>query len=184
MHGSLLYGRMPGRFDPTSRDGTILIKDWCIGCGLCEHNCPYGNITMHERVGKASAAKMAITCDYFAAPTESPAACMLVRTTRASNEGKRVAENRRTRNALERKWLRAPPHASNSPIYQSDHAACRDRYRDCNRREFWPHGCCSPCRFRIPAQMDRNPAATSFLTQKCRAMSVLAVVPQRPATAA
>jgi len=26
----------------------VMIKDWCIGCGLCAKNCPYGNITMHE----------------------------------------------------------------------------------------------------------------------------------------
>ena len=25
----------------------ILIEDWCIGCGKCSENCPYGNINMH-----------------------------------------------------------------------------------------------------------------------------------------
>lgn len=25
----------------------IIIEDWCIGCGLCASNCPYGNINMH-----------------------------------------------------------------------------------------------------------------------------------------
>ena len=25
----------------------MVIKDWCIGCGLCASNCPYGNINMH-----------------------------------------------------------------------------------------------------------------------------------------
>jgi Fe-S-cluster-containing hydrogenase component 2/CRP-like cAMP-binding protein len=25
----------------------IVIEDWCIGCGLCADNCPYGNIHMH-----------------------------------------------------------------------------------------------------------------------------------------
>ena len=25
----------------------ITIEDWCIGCGLCANNCPYGNINMH-----------------------------------------------------------------------------------------------------------------------------------------
>jgi len=25
----------------------IIIEDWCIGCGLCSQQCPYGNITMH-----------------------------------------------------------------------------------------------------------------------------------------
>jgi CRP-like cAMP-binding protein/Fe-S-cluster-containing dehydrogenase component len=25
----------------------IIIEDWCIGCGVCAENCPYGNINMH-----------------------------------------------------------------------------------------------------------------------------------------
>jgi CRP-like cAMP-binding protein/Fe-S-cluster-containing hydrogenase component 2 len=25
----------------------IIIEDWCIGCGKCAQNCPYGNINMH-----------------------------------------------------------------------------------------------------------------------------------------
>lgn len=25
----------------------IVIQDWCIGCGRCAQNCPYGNINMH-----------------------------------------------------------------------------------------------------------------------------------------
>jgi len=25
----------------------MVIEDWCIGCGLCANNCPYGNINMH-----------------------------------------------------------------------------------------------------------------------------------------
>jgi CRP-like cAMP-binding protein/Fe-S-cluster-containing dehydrogenase component len=25
----------------------VIIEDWCIGCGLCARNCPYGNINMH-----------------------------------------------------------------------------------------------------------------------------------------
>ncbi len=25
----------------------VVIEDWCIGCGLCANNCPYGNISMH-----------------------------------------------------------------------------------------------------------------------------------------
>jgi len=25
----------------------IVIEDWCVGCGLCAQNCPYGNINMH-----------------------------------------------------------------------------------------------------------------------------------------
>jgi Fe-S-cluster-containing hydrogenase component 2 len=26
----------------------IVIEDWCIGCGLCSTNCPYGSIQMHD----------------------------------------------------------------------------------------------------------------------------------------
>lgn len=26
----------------------IRIEDWCIGCGKCANQCPYGNITMHD----------------------------------------------------------------------------------------------------------------------------------------
>jgi CRP-like cAMP-binding protein/Fe-S-cluster-containing dehydrogenase component/ferredoxin len=25
----------------------IVIEDWCVGCGLCAKNCPYGNISLH-----------------------------------------------------------------------------------------------------------------------------------------
>src|SRR5207244_3278222 len=28
----------------------IIIEDWCIGCGNCAKNCPYGNINMHDFV--------------------------------------------------------------------------------------------------------------------------------------
>ncbi len=43
----------------------IVIENWCIGCGLCSENCPYGNINMVEefdRVRKAEIRK-ATTCD-------------------------------------------------------------------------------------------------------------------------
>src|SRR5690606_37839574 len=36
--------------DAIHRDGNSLeikIEDYCIGCGLCAQNCPYGNINMH-----------------------------------------------------------------------------------------------------------------------------------------
>jgi len=53
------------------RRGTkeIVIEDWCIGCGLCAKNCPYGNINMHEFADgseQAKAPKKAITCDLCA----------------------------------------------------------------------------------------------------------------------
>jgi Fe-S-cluster-containing dehydrogenase component/CRP-like cAMP-binding protein len=31
--------------------GEIVIKDWCIGCGLCAEQCPYGSIHMHPLEG-------------------------------------------------------------------------------------------------------------------------------------
>lgn len=34
----------------------VYIENWCIGCGLCESNCPYGSITMIERPNPAAAA--------------------------------------------------------------------------------------------------------------------------------
>jgi CRP-like cAMP-binding protein/Fe-S-cluster-containing hydrogenase component 2 len=52
----------------------IVIEDWCIGCGLCAQNCPYGNINLHPftvqvddetRPGRTKAVvrEKATTCD-------------------------------------------------------------------------------------------------------------------------
>ena len=52
----------------------IIIEDWCIGCGLCAPQCPYGNISMHPfetqiddpehpGVKKAALKEKAVTCD-------------------------------------------------------------------------------------------------------------------------
>jgi CRP-like cAMP-binding protein/Fe-S-cluster-containing hydrogenase component 2/ferredoxin len=52
----------------------VIIEDWCIGCGLCAENCPYGNINLHpfnvtvadpERPGrkKAVVKRKATSCD-------------------------------------------------------------------------------------------------------------------------
>ncbi len=52
----------------------VIIEDWCIGCGLCAQNCPYGNINLHpfevladdpERPGRKIAAvrQKATSCD-------------------------------------------------------------------------------------------------------------------------
>jgi CRP-like cAMP-binding protein/Fe-S-cluster-containing dehydrogenase component len=43
----------------------ILIENWCIGCGLCSENCPYGNINMVEEFDRAKKAEVrkATTCD-------------------------------------------------------------------------------------------------------------------------
>ncbi len=52
----------------------VIIEDWCIGCGLCAENCPYGNINLHPfevmaddpgRPGRKKAAtkRKATSCD-------------------------------------------------------------------------------------------------------------------------
>ncbi len=43
----------------------IIIENWCIGCGLCAENCPYGNINMVEQYDKSTKAdvRKATTCD-------------------------------------------------------------------------------------------------------------------------
>jgi CRP-like cAMP-binding protein/Fe-S-cluster-containing dehydrogenase component len=43
----------------------IIIEDWCIGCGLCANNCPYGNINMVEQINQSNKAQVrkATTCD-------------------------------------------------------------------------------------------------------------------------
>ena len=52
----------------------VIIEDWCIGCGLCARNCPYGNINLHpfevlaedpERPGRKKAVlqQKATSCD-------------------------------------------------------------------------------------------------------------------------
>jgi len=49
----------------------VIIEDWCIGCGLCAKNCPYGNINMQpvtvteQRDGKSVAVvkQKATSCD-------------------------------------------------------------------------------------------------------------------------
>ncbi len=41
----------------------VIIEDWCIGCGLCAKNCPYGNINMHPFEEKAVTKQKATSCD-------------------------------------------------------------------------------------------------------------------------
>jgi len=45
----------------------VVIEDWCVGCGLCAKNCPYGNISMHPipgtDQGKAKVNYKATSCD-------------------------------------------------------------------------------------------------------------------------
>jgi Fe-S-cluster-containing hydrogenase component 2 len=48
----------------------IVIEDWCIGCGNCATDCPYGNINVVEAAGgrkqKAEARPKAVVCDLCA----------------------------------------------------------------------------------------------------------------------
>ena len=47
----------------------VIIEDWCVGCGLCANNCPYGNINLHEfpapagSVGHKATVKKATSCN-------------------------------------------------------------------------------------------------------------------------
>jgi CRP-like cAMP-binding protein len=47
----------------------ILIEDWCIGCGLCANNCPYGNINMHTFAVEGAAAGKAVQAKAASAPS-------------------------------------------------------------------------------------------------------------------
>ena len=38
-------------------NGEIRIRDWCIGCSLCERQCPYGSIQMTELEGELGACR-------------------------------------------------------------------------------------------------------------------------------
>jgi Fe-S-cluster-containing hydrogenase component 2 len=47
----------------------VIIEDWCVGCGLCANNCPYGNINLHEfpapagATGQKATVKKATSCN-------------------------------------------------------------------------------------------------------------------------
>jgi Fe-S-cluster-containing hydrogenase component 2 len=41
----------------------VIIEDWCIGCGLCAKNCPYGNISMQPVETGSIAKRKATSCD-------------------------------------------------------------------------------------------------------------------------
>ncbi len=59
--------------------GQIEIKDWCIGCGQCSKNCPYGNITMHPLDKQAEvrgSGMRATTCDLCGNKDKVEPACV------------------------------------------------------------------------------------------------------------
>jgi len=47
----------------------VIIEDWCVGCGLCANNCPYGNINLHEfpapsgSTGQKATVRKATSCN-------------------------------------------------------------------------------------------------------------------------
>lgn len=65
-------------------DLSMFIEDWCIGCGICADNCPYGAIQMHPvpvregfgagpRVAPPPAAQIAAVCDQCHGVAAGPA---------------------------------------------------------------------------------------------------------------
>jgi CRP-like cAMP-binding protein/formate hydrogenlyase subunit 6/NADH:ubiquinone oxidoreductase subunit I len=71
---------------PKSRE--IIIENWCIGCGKCSENCPYGNINMHPfptkeamldpetGARKAVVRQKATTCDLCAKLPDKQPSCV------------------------------------------------------------------------------------------------------------
>jgi Fe-S-cluster-containing hydrogenase component 2 len=69
----------------------VIIEDWCIGCGLCATNCPYGKINLHpfrwrwmiRRIlaGRSRASRSRRRPAISATIMPSPVACTPVRTT-------------------------------------------------------------------------------------------------------
>lgn len=68
-------------------DLNIFIEDWCIGCGLCGEQCPYGNINMHpfnektkneEGLVQIAVRNKATSCDldYHAGDPDRTPACV------------------------------------------------------------------------------------------------------------
>lgn len=70
----------------------MIIEDWCIGCGLCASNCPYGNINLHPvkvsggggtsekaivaKDGKAELQMKATLCDLCADTPKQQPSCV------------------------------------------------------------------------------------------------------------
>src|SRR5947199_243503 len=67
----LCMTRFPGGSIRRKDTLDIVIEDWCIGCGNCAIDCPYGNINVVEvaetnRKQKAEARPKAVVCDLCA----------------------------------------------------------------------------------------------------------------------
>ena len=55
----------------------VIVENHCIGCGLCEKNCPYGSIHMAPaksagRGGALTVARRAVNCDLCASVGGKP----------------------------------------------------------------------------------------------------------------
>ena len=55
--------RRQGKGSKQSDRFAIVIEDWCIGCGLCSYNCPFGSIHMHQKGESPRAPREATNCD-------------------------------------------------------------------------------------------------------------------------
>jgi Fe-S-cluster-containing hydrogenase component 2/CRP-like cAMP-binding protein len=60
------------------RTGTseIVIEDWCIGCGKCADNCPYGNINIQEHRADGQPGREATTCDLCRSLPDKQPSCV------------------------------------------------------------------------------------------------------------
>jgi Fe-S-cluster-containing hydrogenase component 2 len=63
----------------------IVIEDWCVGCGICAEQCPYGSIHMHERsteeipdIGREAVEDkpMAVCCDQCSSQIDGIPSCV------------------------------------------------------------------------------------------------------------
>jgi Fe-S-cluster-containing hydrogenase component 2/CRP-like cAMP-binding protein len=54
----------------------IVIEDWCIGCGKCADNCPYGNINIQEQRADKRPGREATTCDLCRSLPDKQPSCV------------------------------------------------------------------------------------------------------------